>query len=412
MNNQLLLTKIRSIWIDRVAHSLARGMDVRGSFTDELEGFYDRLQQIIVTGDPAWLDTTLLQWASAPTITELELGQNNLTRLLNKMISITNEVVREALSKSEALDLLVELIPIYTYCLEKAARMETESQIAYISEELVSVQRQLELLDKSKSNFISVTAHELKTPLTLIEGYTTMMGEMFNETGEKKFDDLVLGMNKGVNRLREIIDDIIDVSLIDNHLMSLNFQKLWIGHILKLLKSDLKNTLDKRKQKLIVKKFSGSDLHIYADPERLYQATRNVLANAIKFTPDKGKITVDGRVLPGFLEVTVADNGIGIEPEYQLAIFEKFAQVGKPNLHSSSKTKFKGGGPGLGLPIARGIIEAHGGTIWVESEGYDEQTCPGSTFHILLPIRTEPGDPKVAKLFNQGVQQEIHSPTR
>lgn len=409
MKNQLLLTKIRRIWIDRVAHSLARGIDVRGSFEEELEGFYDMLEQTVATGDPAWLDTIILQWASAPTKTVLEHGQNNLTRLLNKMISITNEVVRENLTKAEALDLLVELIPIYTYWLEKAARLETESQIAYISEELVSVQRQLEQLDKSKSNFISVTAHELKTPLTLIEGYTTMMGEMFKESGENKFNDLVMGMNKGVNRLREIIDDIIDVSLIDNHLMSLNFQELWIGHIFNLLKSDLKYSLDKRRQTLNIKKFPGSDIRIFADPERIYQAVRNVMTNAIKFTPDEGKITVDGRVLPGFIEVTVADNGIGIEPENQLAIFEKFAQLGKPDLHSSGKTKFKGGGPGLGLPIARGIIEAHGGTIWVESVGYDEQTCPGSTFHILLPIRTEPGDPKIEKLLKQGQQNEIQA---
>ena len=219
-------------------------------------------------------------------------------------------------------------------------------------------------------------------------------------------------MNKGVNRLREIIDDIIDVSLIDNHLLSLNFQELWIGHIFNLLKSDLKYILDKRKQKLYIQNFPGSDLHIFADPDRIYQAMRNVMINAIKYTPDSGEITVDGRILPGFIEVTVADNGIGIEPENQLAIFEKFAQLGKPNLHSSSKSKFKGGGPGLGLPIARGIIEAHGGMIWVESEGYDEDAFPGSTFHILLPIRTEPEDPKVAKLFMQEKPQEIQSPNR
>jgi signal transduction histidine kinase len=108
---------------------------------------------------------------------------------------------------------------------------------------------------------------------------------------------------------------------------------------------------------------------------------------------------VDGRLLPGFIEITITDTGIGISLEDQAVIFEKFRQLGKASLHSSGKTKFKGGGPGLGLPITRGIIEAHGGTIWVESQGYDEKACPGSTFHILLPDRSEATDPKVAKLF-------------
>ena len=102
---------------------------------------------------------------------------------------------------------------------------------------------------------------------------------------------------------------------------------------------------------------------IFSDPERLYQAFRNILVNAIKYTPDDGAITMDGRILPGFIEVTVADTGIGISHEDQPVIFEKFEQGGDASLHSSGKIKFKGGGPGLGLPITRGILEVHGGTI-------------------------------------------------
>jgi signal transduction histidine kinase len=124
-----------------------------------------------------------------------------------------------------------------------------------------------------------------------------------------------------------------------------------------------------------------------------------VITNAIKYTPDGGKISVDGRTLPGFVEITVTDTGIGIAPENHTRIFEKFGRLGNVSLHSTGKTKFKGGGPGLGLPITKGVIEAHGGAIWVESDGYDEVRCPGSTFHILLPIRKTPPDDKTAKLF-------------
>jgi signal transduction histidine kinase len=113
--------------------------------------------------------------------------------------------------------------------------------------------------------------------------------------------------------------------------------------------------------------------------------------NAIKYTPDGGKIIVAGRTIeekPGKpdLEVIIADSGIGIDPKYHDLVFEKFFQTGEVQFHSSGKTKFKGGGPGLGLAIAKGIVEAHGGRIWVESPGCDEQAFPGSTFYVRLPL--------------------------
>jgi signal transduction histidine kinase len=209
----------------------------------------------------------------------------------------------------------------------------------------------------------------------------------------------VHGVHNGIRRLREIVDDMIDVSLIDNGLLTLHLQPTWINRILKLLKADFQDILSVRKHTLDVRNFNGSDDLMFADSERIYQAIRNILSNAIKYTPDGGIITVDGRILPGFLEITINDTGIGIAPENIDIIFEKFGQLGDISLHSSGKTKFKGGGPGLGLAISKGIIEAHGGSLWVESEGYDEINCPGSTFHILLPLRTQPSDPQLAKLF-------------
>jgi signal transduction histidine kinase len=85
------------------------------------------------------------------------------------------------------------------------------------------------------------------------------------------------------------------------------------------------------------------------------------------------------------VEVLFADTGIGIDRNDQTLIFEKFYRVGAVELHSTGTTKFKGAGPGLGLTIAKGVIQAHGGKIWVESPGHDEEDLPGSTFHVILP---------------------------
>lgn len=398
MSTQNLLEKIRSPWIDRVAHDLARGVGVRENFKQELARFFNLLEQAILTGDPSWLDPILYDWATAPTESDLAEGQQNLSTLISRASALTFDVAKDILSAEEAIELLSATSAIYSYSLSKAAHYESDTRVTYVTNELASIQQKLEQLDKTKSNFISVAAHELKTPLTLIEGYTSMMSDMLGKEN-KNAAQLLSGVQTGVHRLREIVDDMIDVSLIDNSLLSLNFQPLWLKTTLSLLDKELRPVCEERQLKLEIRKFTGSDQLIFADPERIYQALRNVLTNAIKYTPDKGSITVDGRLLPGFIEITVEDTGIGISADDQLIIFEKFRQLGKASLHSSGKTKFKGGGPGLGLPITRGIIEAHGGTIWVDSAGHDEETCPGSAFHILLPDRSEATDPRVTKLF-------------
>ena len=398
MNVQSNFSRIRAKFVRRALQSLARGEGVRENFEGQLKRFFDLVEQALVTGDSAWLDPVIFDWVNANTQSDLAEGQKNATNLLNILFNLSNEVARESLNKGEALDMITALQPIFTYALDKTARLEMENRVAYFANEIADVQQKLERLDRSKSSFISVAAHELKTPLTLIEGYTSMMRDASPE-GNGDMDPLLRGVRTGIQRLRQIVDDMIDVSLIDNNMLSLNSQPIWLSHIFDLLQKNLNDSIQERHVKLEIQKFPGSQEWLYADPERLYQGVQNVLTNAIKYTPDGGSVTVSGRTLPGFVEVTITDTGIGISPEDQALIFEKFGQLGRVDLHSSSKVKFKGGGPGLGLSIARGIIEAHGGTIWVESEGYDEKKCPGSTFHILLPVRTESSDPRLSKLF-------------
>src|SRR5688572_20419601 len=397
---QKVLTKIRPAWIERVGQELARGMEVRAGFEEQLLRFFELLEQSVTTGDPAWMDPILLDWAKSSTETDLEEGLYHVSYLINRMIALTIQVSRETLTKQEALDLLGAAIPIYTYGLEVVARYEMETRVAHISSEMEKVQKRMERVDKSKSAFISVAAHELKTPITLIEGYASMMDDLMQQGKGTNLGSLLAGMNTGIVRLRSIVDDMIDVSMIDNDLLQLNFQPIQVSQMLSALSLEMEPTLKTRKLTINILDFDGSKEWIYIDPTRITQALRNVIHNAIKYTPDGGRITIDGRKLAGFIEVTVADTGIGISAEVQTTILEKFGQLGRVELLSSVKTKFKGGGPGLGLPIARGILEAHGGSIWVQSDGHDEIRNPGSTFHILIPARAESPDPSMSKLFD------------
>jgi signal transduction histidine kinase len=144
----------------------------------------------------------------------------------------------------------------------------------------------------------------------------------------------------------------------------------------------------------------------YGDQERLLQVLHKVVMNAVKYTPDGGQVMISGRALPGFVDIMVLDTGIGISPTDLPHIFDTFSGLGDIALHSSGKTKFKGGGPGLGLSIAKGIIDAHGGTIWAESGGYDEQSYPGSTFHIMIPMRSALPDDTIMGLSEPNPRED------
>lgn len=398
---QTILEKIRPAWMEHVGRELAHDMDMRAGLNEQLDRFFDLLVQTTATGDTAWMDSILLDWAKSSTVTDLEEGMYQVTFIINRMMALTIQVAKETLTKQQALNLLAAVIPIYTYGLGVVARYEMETRVAHISGEMEKVHKQMERVDRSKTAFISVAAHELKTPITLIDGYASMMEDLLLEGKGVPLDGMLAGMQTGIKRLRSIVDDMLDVSMIDNDLLKLNFQPIQIETILEILQSDLSETIVTRRQTLEVRQFDGSKQWIYVDSARIMQALRNILENAIKYTPDGGRITVDGRTLPGLIEVTITDTGIGISLENQAVIFEKFGQLGRLELHSTGKTKFKGDGPGLGLSIARGLLQAHGGSIWVESAGYDEQECPGSTFHVLIPIRTEAPETKMAKLFDE-----------
>ncbi len=392
-----LLKQVRQRWVERVVHRLARGEHTRESFRQELERYLELVEQAILSGDPGWLNEILDRWISVRTQSEQQHHAASLAPILRHILLSLSFVARENLSDADALELLTAYLPLHSHALEYTSRLEGEAYVEYIASELEEARRRLERIDRSKSNFISVAAHELKTPLTLIEGYASMLMETYAQNDAAAL--LLKGIATGVQRLREIIDDMIDVSLIDNKMLQLNFQPVWLQQLLGIASHELQSVLQERDITLQLEDFPGSNEMIFADSERLYQAFWNLLTNAVKYTPNGGRITVSGRTLPGFIEVTVSDTGIGIDPEDQVLIFEKFGSLGDASLHSSGRTKFKGGGPGLGLSITKGIVEAHGGTIWVESPGCDEKTCPGSTFHVLLPIRKEAPNEQLNKLF-------------
>jgi signal transduction histidine kinase len=268
---------------------------------------------------------------------------------------------------------------------------ELETRVQDRTAELERAYHHLELLDRNKSDFIQVISHELRTPLTLIQGYSQMLLRDAEKQGDKARQQRAEGIVSGALRLHEVVDGMLDIVKIDNQAMQLRLTSVSLPLLLDSIAASLAKSLQERRLTLTVDPMAELP-SIEADTEALTKMFNHLLFNAIKYTPDGGTIRVSGQRLNlpqeagQFIELVVADTGIGIDQEVQELIFTKFYHVGEVAFHSSGKTKFKGGGPGLGLAIVKGIVEAHGGRIWVNSPGYDEQTCPGSKFHIILPV--------------------------
>jgi len=256
--------------------------------------------------------------------------------------------------------------------------------------ELERTNQILRNIDKTKTNFIQISAHELRTPLTLIMGYSQMLEQ--DTKNNPELASLAQGILDGSERMTDIVDSMLDVSRIDSNTLFLRKTGLQLDLLIKKVNKRFEKAFEERNISMNADGLRDLPL-IPADPDLLLKVFNNIIMNAIKFTPDGGSITISGRYLNGSeppqVEVAIHDTGIGIEPALQKLIFEKFNQTGDVLLHSSGKTKFKGGGPGLGLAIARGIVEAHGGRIWVESPGYNEEVHPGSTFFVSLPAEKQ-----------------------
>jgi signal transduction histidine kinase len=282
---------------------------------------------------------------------------------------------------------------------ENLVQLNTELRQAY--RDLDKANRDLERLDQTKSDFISIASHELRTPLTTMIGYTEMLIE--DNTLPSNVHQMLRGISKGTKRLHEIMDSMFDIAQIDSRTLQLHIIPVDTAALVKEVSETLDKSFAERNQSVVI---NIPTLPLAkADPHLLKKLFQHLLTNAIKFTPNDGKITVAARSLPpnngelpnGGIEIVVSDTGVGVDPASRDIIFSKFYQPGELSKHSTSKTRFKGSGAGLGLALSKGIVEAHGGRIWVESTGYDEVNFPGSRFHVVLPLSSPITDQQQAQ---------------
>jgi signal transduction histidine kinase len=301
--------------------------------------------------------------------TMLEMGKKDFESILRRSPRMANDIVRITLD-----------------------RIRENDRTAI--EELQKTNRILRHLDRNKLEFIQVAAHELRTPVTVLKGYANLLASFPEIKSNSALAEVLEGIDKGANRMHEVVNMMLDVSRMDTETLEMATVPVPVRRVVDDLANELRGAAHEREIAISVEHADDTP-GINADPSMIQKALYHLAVNAIKYTPDGGQVTLSTRPVvmddngPG-VEIAVRDTGIGLNAEHHELVFEKFYQVGSVALHSSSKTAFKGGGPGLGLALVRGVARAHGGKVWVESTGQDEVNFPGSTFFLQLPL-----DPQV-----------------
>ncbi|HKK01688.1 MAG TPA: ATP-binding protein [Desulfuromonadales bacterium] len=272
--------------------------------------------------------------------------------------------------------------------------------------------RALERIDQMKTSFLAMASHELRTPLTYVLAGTQLLSELLPERLSAEEARVLDSIRQGGLRLERIIRDLIEVARIESQNVYLAREAVDVPALMTTIGRQFLPLCEERGISCTIAEVPGA-VELYGDQQHLEKTFIRLLENALKFTPSGGRIDLLAEVrsaadiqqgrerlrlfsptffaapLPeSLLQVTVRDSGIGIAPEDHMRIFDKFYEIGDIAGHFTSQTRFGGKGVGLGLTLVKGMVEAHGGMVWVESDA----PMPGSAFHVLLPL----GEPAAA----------------
>lgn len=283
-----------------------------------------------------------------------------------------------------------------TTCFQTLSRqVSLPLENASLYEEIKNTNTKLERLERLKSEFISIVSHELRTPLTAIKNSLEIC--LSGKAGDVSsiMDNFLNMAQRNVTRLSGIINDLLDLSKVEAGKMDFKFEKANINTPVEFMKNTFDSVAKDKNIDLILEKDENLSL-TYFDNQRIEQVMSNLISNAIKFTNENGKIVVkteninesdiDKSLIFGvenpvfykhYVKISVKDSGIGIAHEDLKKVFDQFQQIENP-------LNRKNGGTGLGLPIAKQLIEAHRGFIWVESE-----LNRGTTFSFVIPVLSE-----------------------
>ena len=284
-----------------------------------------------------------------------------------------------------------KLVSVLSLVLDVTARQSAEDERAASLVRERDARRHAEEADRLKDEFLATLSHELRTPLTSILGWASMIrnGEVEGSNASRAIETI----ERNARSQARLIDDLLDVSRIITGNLRLDLHPLNLAPIVDAALDALRPTADVKGMKLQTH-FAPVQCLVKGDPNRLRQVIWNLLSNAIKFTPRHGSVSIDLTCVESTARLTVSDTGDGIAPEFLPYVFDRFRQA-------EGSISRKQGGLGLGLAVARHLVELHGGTIRAESDGLGK----GAVFTVDLPLAQERRDPARAEERRREVER-------
>jgi signal transduction histidine kinase len=284
------------------------------------------------------------------------------------------------LAAAEWLAIAIENARLYEA--EKDHGVELENAVFQRTRDLVDANAQLKELDRIKSHFLSNVSHELRTPLTAIQGLADNMLDGVTGALTGKQINYMIGIKESTERLERLINDLLDLSVIEAGKSRVRSASFSMVSLLREVIDVLKPVAGGKGIQLEIASTNGYSM-AWADRDKVTQVLTNLIGNAIKFTPDAGRVTVGINPMDeSWLQVSITDTGPGIPPEEESKIFDEFYQLTHPGREKSK-------GVGLGLAISKKLVEMHGGTIRVESV-----VGEGSRFSFTVPAGQPPLESK------------------
>ena len=276
---------------------------------------------------------------------------------------------RSVVAPVRALSLVTQRIADGRY--DERLQVNGKDEVAQLAVRFNQMAEKLDQVESMRRRLIGDVSHELRTPLTAIKGSMEGLMDGVLPATEETFQQI----HAEADRLNRLVDDLQELSRVEARAYPLDIRPLDV--------SSLVQTVIKRLAPQAESKCISLDLElthdlprVLADEDRAVQVLTNLTANALQYTPEGGNVVISANRINGEVQISIRDTGIGIPPEHLSHIFDRFYRVDK------SRSRQSGGGSGIGLTIARALVEAQGGRIWIESAGEGL----GSTFMFTLPI--------------------------